>query len=375
MKHVLLLTNSFPTKSSSTRSVFFVELLESINKHYKTGLIAPVFESIREFRSNKFSKTTEEQKGYSCPVYIKQAFNYLGKYDSYISRQYPKIAFELLEVYMQKHGKPDIIHAHFGIWAGWAALKIKEKYGIEYVLSEHSSDLLRGLGKSRKRRYEAIAENAKAISAVSTELANKIKQEYAVEVKVIPNVVDISKFNLKSKEGRGQHIISVNNHNANKNNELLINAFNLILKEYPKARLSLIGKGPETNRLKLLCSSLGIANKVEFKGQIPNGDLSKHYQEADLFALTSIKETFGVVLIEAMACGLPVVSTKSGGPNDIINENNGVLCTSFSAVEFSKALKTVLENIGKYDPEKIHNYVKNNFVGDAVVKKYSELYD
>ena len=103
-------------------------------------------------------------------------------------------------------------------------------------------------------------------------------------------------------------------------------------------------------------------------GNTSREEVKNLMQMCDVFVLTSKKETFGVVLIEAMSCGKPVISTKSGGPEYIINQNNGILCKN-SIEDISRALYDAKSSIKDFDHKKIRDHVKKSFSPEKFAHK------
>ncbi|MDA3850452.1 MAG: glycosyltransferase [Spirochaetaceae bacterium] len=158
----------------------------------------------------------------------------------------------------------------------------------------------------------------------------------------------------------------------NKNQSMLIHAFHKTFKDMENVELVLIGDGPERKNLELQIKELNLEDRVILKGNINREDIPHELQQADAFVLSSQIETFGVVLIEAMSCGLPVIATRCGGPESIIsNDTLGILCR-INIDSLSKALLHVYHS--DYDPQLIRQHVMDNFSEKAVISKLSTIY-
>jgi glycosyltransferase involved in cell wall biosynthesis len=157
-----------------------------------------------------------------------------------------------------------------------------------------------------------------------------------------------------------------------KQQDLLLRGFQKALLTNSNLQLTVVGDGPELGKLKELSKKLAIQKKVCFKGKQTNEDVSKEMQKADIFILTSKRETFGVVLIEAMAVGLPCISTKSGGPEDIlVNEDLGILCDQNSKAVCNAIIKAVKI---EYNSESIRYHVSKTYSAEVVGTKIRSVY-
>jgi glycosyltransferase involved in cell wall biosynthesis len=131
-----------------------------------------------------------------------------------------------------------------------------------------------------------------------------------------------------------------------KNIELLINAFENIQRIHPSAELVLVGEGPQEDELKKRVEEQNLSETVQFMGYIPNDDLPKFYRNATVVALSSRSESYGITLLEAMSCGVPVVAPDIGVIPDIVDENeNGLLYQRGSVAELTDALDEILSDI------------------------------
>lgn len=376
MKHVLILPSSFPTPSNQMRGIFFQSFARAMALDCKIGVLAPVYESVRNFGKVKLPKSIQTIEKDDYVLNYLQKFNWLGKNDLYIQRNYIKSIEQLYQFYVKSHGKPDLVHAHVGIWGGWGALYLKERYKIPFVLTEHSSEILKNtISPSRRLKYQEIINGAEKIVAVGHALGNMITEQYGTEVIVIPNMIDVERFRIEENEVKLNQIIAVGSLIHVKRFDNLIKAFAECAQVDEKLNLKIIGDGPLKIEIQNLCKTLKIEAKVIFAGRVPNEDLPKHYNQSRLLVSSSDFETFGVSLIEGMACGLPVVATKSGGPQEFIDESNGIMCEKNDVSALTEAMKSMLESLDQYDSSSISQKVSMNFSEELIRKKYLELYE
>ena len=131
--------------------------------------------------------------------------------------------------------------------------------------------------------------------------------------------------------------------------DILLKAFSIVYKEKPEVKLILGGDGPERENLQKLAKILNIEEAVTFAGALPRENVRLLMAESACFVLSSHVETFGVVLIEALSQGTPVVATKCGGPESIIVSGDGILVEVADVNALAQAMKEVVENPELYD--------------------------
>lgn len=154
----------------------------------------------------------------------------------------------------------------------------------------------------------------------------------------------------------------------------LIKAFSLLNKKYNNIRLKIGGDGVCRNELEELAIELNADNKVEFLGALTRDEVFTQINQADAFVLSSEYETFGVVLIEALALGKPVVATRCGGPESIVTDESGVLVEKNSVSALCNGMEMIYANRENLDANKIRTYCQQNFSEDAVTDKLLHIY-
>lgn len=153
---------------------------------------------------------------------------------------------------------------------------------------------------------------------------------------------------------------------------MLIDAFARSFKGHENFSLLIAGSGPEYTALKNQISSLGVEEQVTLYGEATRLEVNNLLQASDCYVHPSRYETFGVALIEAMSCGLPIVSTKCGGPESIIvNSKLGIL-TPIDTDEMADAMLQVIR--AHYDRDYIRQYAVDHFSNEAIVQKLEECY-
>ena len=219
-------------------------------------------------------------------------------------------------VYINEFGKPDLIHVHMGMKAGLAALWAKKEYGINYVVTEHWSGFLENATEKFvhtprlfQNAWKKILREAAAVSAVSNTLASGIKKNFSSIIPVvIPNVVntDIFSFDVKINSDSAEPVfVHISGMQSLKNPQQILEAFSVVVQNYPSARLYMIGARP--TELLNFVNEQGLENAVSFYEEMSQESLVKFLQPATALILVSSYETFGCVIIEANACGVPVI--------------------------------------------------------------------
>jgi glycosyltransferase involved in cell wall biosynthesis len=203
---------------------------------------------------------------------------------------------------------------------------------IPYIITEHITPLNEG-EEIEKRKKETL-EHTKQLICVSNALAKDMKDTYGVDSVIIPNIVDLTEFKYTPKQKTDTfRFLSAASVNYGKGFDVLVKAYAKFLRDaknlsdsgYEDTHLTIMGDGPELNNIKELANSLGISDKITFTGSYVRSDFAKELAKSDCFVLPSRSETFGIVYIEALATGTPVIATRCGGPEDFVNEENGML--------------------------------------------------
>lgn len=270
---------------------------------------------------------------------------------------------------------PDIIHAHFcDVAAAFAGISKKKE--IPFVVTEHYSKLHRqtvekGILHAAQKAYK----NADALIAVSTSLANSVYKKTGYKFRIIHNIVDAEVFETKHglKKDDCYTFISAGHLKPVKGMDILIEAFSK-LKEKNK-RLIILGEGTERNKLEKLARERACISQIEFRGEYKRSDFQNAMENADCFVLASRSETFGVVYIEAMAAGLPVIGTHCGGPDEFITEEVGLMVSVDDVEELTQAMKYVINYSEKFDKNKISQYAKREFGKGVIAEQIQAVYE
>lgn len=381
--HILIIPSWYPSNSNSIRGSFFKEQTEALQRAgNKVGVIYP------EARILRFTEDyTIQNLGINTsiinniPTYRSVFFGKIpGK--SYWRERYlwSSDAFKLFRKYLKIEGLPDIVHVHSVLNGGLAALKIKKKYGIPFVVTEHSSGFNQGLFSPRDKILisKILKESACnfSVSPVLSETINKYLDSN-FDFKFLPNMVNNNFFNIStkiSKKSQNFTFLSVGALTENKNHADLIHAFSNMFTNTPEIKLRIAGGGNLENQLKQLIKEYHMSDQITLLGKISRGDILIEFKNADCFVHTSNYETFGVVIIEAFASGLPVISSECGGPETIINNTNGILYPVGNIEKLNNQLLYMYNNIKKYNPISIQKNCKNSFSEQQIIRTLMDKY-
>lgn len=265
-------------------------------------------------------------------------------------------------------GKPDIVHAHF-LGSAYLSAKLLNNSETPLVITEHSSLMNQNEISTRLLQKASYSYNkANQVIAVSHHLANNIGSKLNIKPIVIPNVVDLDSFEYveRNKPKDFFSFVSTGHLLPNKNMSLLIESFTEAFKENNKVTLYIFGEGSERQKLENIIQVNNMNDQIHLMGVKVRKEIAKKMSESNCFVLASKKETFGVAYIEAMAMGLPVIATKCGGPEDFVNNKNGLLINVDDKNELMQAMKYMYQNSSNYISIEIANSVKMKF-GEAMI--------
>lgn len=266
---------------------------------------------------------------------------------------------------------PDIIHAHFVADQMLSTVKYSKK---KFVLTEHFSGMnTLTPEKSLLERNMPAYELADCRLAVSMPFKEKLEAVTGLSFELMPNVLDSNVFNTKAvgREAQGRiKLVSAGNLTETKNFSTLVDAVNQL--SDTDVELHIFGSGSEYKNLKARLNNLGLTDKVFLRGKVKREVLASEYASADAFILLSKSETFGVAFIEAMACGLPVLSLDCGGTRDFITKENGIIVKENE--DITGAVKAFLNNLDSYDRESISEEILKKYGYETVMNGLIGIY-
>lgn len=279
---------------------------------------------------------------------------------------------------VKKVGKPDVVHAHFYSIAAIASI-IKKKAKVPFFITEHSSKLNKdaSLISELDRRLAVKAySDADSIIAVSKSLSQNIKNNFGFDSSIVHDIVDVTTYQyVEHANNQGFVFLSVGNLIPLKGFDVLIKAFHKAFSNEKDVFLYIVGEGLERDNLQGIINQYDIGENIKLLGQKPRHELSALMTDADAFVLASTSETFGVVYIEAMASGKPVIATRCGGPEDFVNDDNGILIPVNDIDSLADALTRMRLNIDKYQSAKISQECHERFSPQSIAKEIIRQYD
>ena len=276
----------------------------------------------------------------------------------------------------------DLIDAHYFYPDGVAATMLARHFRKRVVVTARGSDLnVISRYPTARRLMQWAARHSDASIGVCSALAEQIKPWTSSErVHVVRNGVDLQLFRPVSAEdarrrlrtGGSPLLISVGHLVENKGHALVIDALAEIRRHFPDAHLAIVGQGPDRERLRERAALRGCEERVTFAGAVEHASMIDWYNAADVLVLASAREGWANVLLEALACGTPVVATRVGGsPEVVTDERVGRLVENRDGSSIAESVQRLL--LGKPDRETIRRYAEG-FSWDLTSRAQVELF-
>ncbi len=268
----------------------------------------------------------------------------------------------------------DLIHANWTI-SGLIAILVNVFRRVPIILTVHGSSP-KAFGNTIDRYVLGKVDH---VIAVSHDVKRKICRSGIGEdkVTVIHNGVDISRFCPSRSNKCGYNILWVGRMASEKGLEYLLQALKHISGQVPECMLTLVGDGQLRQELERTVNNLGLQTHVSFEGVRPHSSVSEYFRKADIFVLPSLREGFGIVLIEAMASGVPVIASRIGGIEDIVEDGvQGFLVEPKNAEQIAEKAMFLFahEDVRRSFGEAGRKRVEESFTWEKMAEKTLDVY-
>jgi glycosyltransferase involved in cell wall biosynthesis len=353
---------------------------------YKVGVITP---QLRLPVSLKFARTvfppgfrSDDDQG--IPVMRYYGYYLIPRMARLKMRVWLRAGKALYKRYVQAYGRPDLVHAHNALYAGTLADAIHAEWGTPYVLTEHSSIYAQGLvPKTLLPEIRSAFARASCRIVVSPSLGDIIGQvlgENVTDWEWVPNIIsyifeDVQPIKMPEKHDQYFRFFNAAGLVEVKGHADLLEAFAQAFRDDENVVLRIAGDGPLMGELKALSSRYGIEKKVFFLGEIKRSDVLAEMLACDAYVQPSRFETFGLAIVEALACGKPVVSTCTEGAKYFINRGNGISVPINDVPSLASAMKQMRLKAREYDDQSILRECINHFGEEAIVNRLTSIYN
>ncbi len=377
-KHILFLPRWYPNRYDPMWGLFVKKHAEAAALKQRISVL--YLEALDKELENTEIEEYRKDGVYSLYIYYSKPKNLVAYFFVFIRLFF--WGFKRIN----KENKIDLTHVHILSRMGLLALLARLCYGIPFVITEHWSRYLPTVntfkGKVRIPLTRLIVKYANAIMPVTQNLSEAMKS-YGLKntnYKVVANVVDQLFFQMPiiKKEASVKRIIHVSTfEDKSKNISGIIKAISIMAQHRQDFIMVFIGDGMDFKKLKDLAEDMKIPKKcIEFTGMLENKALVNQYQKADFMLVNSHYENMPVVINEALACGLAVLSTDVGGISEHLNKERGRLILPDKPQEFLTEFEWMLEHCRQFNAQEIRDYAYEHFsfekVGDELSKLYNE---
>jgi len=314
-----------------------------IQAGHSVGVLAPRYAHYEDTEENIFRLT---------------GVDLTGIIDFSLAIPLPSVVDEVIDRF-----QPDIIHSHHAVWMGEAGAAAAVEKNIPLVFTfhtmyeEYAASFFPPLAWASipitRSTLNSYFHQCAHVIAPTQSVGNLIKKRYAIPcpVSVISTPIDFARYTQLTPAAVRHELgfedcellLYVGRFSAEKNLPLLLQAFSIIAPRRPQARLLIVGGGPMHSELVDLAGQLGISERVMFHEPVPFSRVPHFMAAADVFTFPSSIETQGLVLVEAMAAGTPVVAVKADFSCEILREGGGVTVPGDPA-SFADAIQSLLEN-------------------------------
>ena len=373
---IVIIANGFPDKCNPQWGCFERDQALALKKY---GHQVSILYVDRRFRTywRKIGLTHRNEDGIEVFGYFLAPMAPINRISKRLRNMLVSWMYDLVYRKMtERCGKPDVIYAHY-LYNIYNGIELKEKYGIPLVGIEHWSELTkRELSPLQRIWGETAYSKADRILAVSNSLRYHIKRHFGQDSTVVYDML-------------GQEFVSapIPNHSLDGNftfvaigSLIQIKGYDILIEAFKQSGLSqsgckviIVGAGQEHDNLKRQIQCANLQESVLLTGRKSKEQIISILAKSHVFILSSRAETFGVACIESLSQGLPCIATACGGPEEFINDSNGLLIQANDVAALATAMKTMYENYSHYDCTAISTETRHRFGPQTIAKQLTEI--
>ncbi|HKR14218.1 MAG TPA: glycosyltransferase [Pyrinomonadaceae bacterium] len=382
-KRILFVPSWYPNPDDPISGIFIEEQAVALSKEHEVAVLLPKMAAWRNvLKSDAPDKSVKKEQS-GLTVYHEYARPLIPHGPESIDyNTFARAAQNGFEKIVNEWGTPDIIHAHVVLPGAWSALGVGRKHGIPVVMTEHSSPFSMHLGTDLSRRLvRETLTGVNQVIAISPALAKQLLDfQPGLSIEVIGESLRTDFFvpadSVDKSNGTGKSFFIAARLAEQKGLEHLVKAIHLLTEKGMNSfELVIGGDGPDREKLEQLVQTLGVERYVRFLGGLNREQVRERMQKCDVFVLSSLHETFGVVVGEAMACGKPVISTRCGGPEFFVNDENGVLVDVANPQALADAMADFINDRHSFNPQTVRASVVDRFSPEAFVRNATAVYE
>jgi len=382
-KKILFVPSWYPNDDDPISGVFIQEQAVALAREFDVAVLIPGMAAWRNIaRVNAPDRSiTTTQAG--LPLYREFARPLIPHGpESTDYNTFARAAENGFQKIVKEWGTPDIIHTHVVLPAGWSALQLSRRYNVPIVLTEHSSPFSMHLGTELSRRLvRETLTGVNQVICISPALAKQLLEfEPGLDIEIIGESIKTDFFvpadGVDRKNAEGKRFFVAARLAEQKGLHHLLEAVHILLRNgFNSFELVIGGDGPDRHKLEDLAKTLGVDKHCLFLGALNREQVRDRMQQCDVFVLSSLHETFGVVLGEAMACGKPVISTRCGGPEFVVNEDTGVMVDVGQPQQMADAMADFISGRISFQPEAVRNSVVSRFSPEVFARNATAIYE
>ncbi len=381
-KKILIVPSWYPNPDDPISGVFIEEQAVALSKEHDVAVMIPRMAAWRNILKSDAPDRSVKKEQAGLPVYYEFTRPRIPHGpESSDYETFARAAEKGFKRVASEWGTPDIIHAHVVLPAVWSALGVAKRHGIPIVMTEHSGPFSMHLGTELSRRLvRETLTGVNGIIAISPAMAGQLLEfQPGLQIDIIGESVRTDFFvpadGVDKAERTGKSFLVVARLAEQKGLDHVVRAVRLLLdKGLTSFELAIGGEGPARSQLEDLIQTLGVSEHCRLLGALNRDQVRDRMQKCDVFVLSSLWETFGVVVGEAMACGKPVISTRCGGPEFIVTDENGVLVDAGNAEALADAMTDFINERHSFDPQTVRASVVNRFSPEAFVRNATAVY-
>ena len=375
--HILVVSTWYPHRNYKLLGIYHKHFCKALaNAGVKVNMLHVDRYGISNFWRYPFMNKSYQVACEGYTTYFKRMLNVRRISFDLQTRLYAKRLEKLYYEYEKIHGKPDVLHAQVTVPAGYAACMLGKKIGVPVVITEHASYFQRFMSGREGKFAKFAVENAAALTCVGQYMQRIYNEKYNLDAEVLPNIVDCSAYQQPRAKNVGVlKFTSICALREGKNIDLAVKALRILRDKnaLPAFEYTVVGDGFCAEEYKSATKNMQMEDCVRFVGQKATDEIAQILSQTDIFLVPSELETFCIPAVEALASGVPVVSTKCRGPEGFLTPACSELCEVNDADSMADAILRLYNRMDSIDENEVRRIAKQ-FDGEAVANQAIEIY-